>query len=304
MTVTGRAKVVGLAALGLQLGYAAWCFGQGEPTLVCRFEDKRINEASGIAAAGRGGGYFFVHNDSGDRPQFFAVSQDGKTLATFRVPGAEAIDWEDMAAGRSEDGTRWLYLGDIGDNNRRRATVQVYKVREPQVDPSRAGVTADTEPAVRYEVKYPDGAQDAETLMVTPGGRLFIVGKSATGSNVYAAPVPLKAGETNTLAKIGAIQFAALPSTPKGVRDHVLKLLATGGAIAPSGDHVTVRTYTDAYEWTVPKGDIGAAFKSRPRHFPLPEMKQGEAITYSTDGKALLTCSEGENAPVYRLTVR
>ncbi|MGV3721407.1 MAG: hypothetical protein ACO1SX_10910, partial [Actinomycetota bacterium] len=84
--------------------------------LLCRFQDAAINESSGLAASSRSNEYFFTHNDSGDDARFFAVDRRGRTLATFRVAGADNEDWEDMARGRDAAGRPVLLLGDIGDN--------------------------------------------------------------------------------------------------------------------------------------------------------------------------------------------
>jgi hypothetical protein len=66
----------------------------------------------------------------------------------------------------------------------------------------------------------------------------------------------------------------------------------TGGAILAGGTKVVLRTYTDALEWDVKNGDVLGALKGKPRTTGLPDEKQGEAITYSADGKNFLTVSD------------
>ena len=88
-------------------------------------------------------------------------------VADLDVPGAEAVDWEDLALGPGPGGRPLLYLGDIGDNREARETVDVYRVPEPRAT---SGATA-TAPATRLRLRYPDGAHDAETLLVAPRGR-------------------------------------------------------------------------------------------------------------------------------------
>lgn len=294
------ASVAALALAGLMLVPAA-SSGYGSAGLVCKFRDKAIDEASGIAASSRSDRFFFTHNDSGDKARFFAVDLNGRTVATFQIPNARNVDWEDMVRTRDERGRTVLYLGDIGDNGARRPSIQLYRVPQPTVNPDRPAVSLNTETAEKFILQYPDGSRDAETLLADPSGRLYLVSKNPAGSGVYAAPHPLAPGKVNRLQRIGSIHFLLLPGGSGGMRDQLRRLLATGGAISPDGRKLIVRTYADAYEWDLPNGDVAAGLKGKPRRIPLPQMRQGEAITYTRDGKALLTCSEGKRGPVFRL---
>jgi hypothetical protein len=66
---------------------------------------------------------------------------------------------------------------------------------------------------------------------------------------------------------------------------------------------VVVRTYSDAYEWEVPDGDLLRALTlTAPRtRTPLPPTAQGEAVGYAADSRTLWVSSEGKNGPVHRL---
>jgi hypothetical protein len=55
------------------------------------------SELSGLAASRSRPRVLWTHNDSGDRPRVFALRPDGSLLADLGVPGAEAVDWEDIA---------------------------------------------------------------------------------------------------------------------------------------------------------------------------------------------------------------
>ena len=131
-------------------------------------------------------------------------------------------------------------------------------------------------------------------------GRLFVVTKSYTGTSaVYAAPARLGPG-LNTLTRVASFQTrptgtAGGPAGPLG------QLSTTGGDVSPAADRVVVRTYTDAYEWVVPGGDVAAAFAGTPTVTALPETGQGEAIAYDSDGRSWVTTSEGRGAPVHRV---
>jgi hypothetical protein len=78
--------------------------------------------------------------------------------------------------------------------------------------------------------------------------------------------------------------------------------MVTGAAISPDRTKVVLRTYSDAFEWTIQGGDIaGTITKSPPRITALPNEPWGEAITYDAEGKNFLTVSDvgqlGESHP-------
>ena len=119
------------------------------------------------------------------------------------VTAAQAEDWEDIAAGPDPDGRPLLYVGDIGDNAPGGPTIDVYRVAEPQV-----GDTA-TAPAERLQLRYPDGAHDAEALLVDPlRGDLVIVTKVLGAARAYRASARLPAGSQTTLRAGPAIKLS------------------------------------------------------------------------------------------------
>ena len=283
--------------------------------------DPQITESSGVVASSVRDDVWFTHNDSGDSARFFALDRFGCTLAEYGLPGVEAIDIEDIA--RGGDGAIWL--GDIGDNNHMRSSIVVHRIDEPRVDESSSHRSSDgcrTAEAVdvastSYTLAYPDHPHDAETLLIDPAddGPLLIVTKTPLGqSTVYAAPVPLLPGVVNVLTPVGAVAFPPsttydrplVPASPgtQQAFDVAGRLMAVGGDAAPDRDRVVVRTYTDAYEWTVAPGQsLGLAMTTGlPRQIPLRYQRQGEAIAYTRDGSSLLTTCEdaGCEAHLYR----
>jgi hypothetical protein len=251
--------------------------GYGDGTLLFRFQDSRITESSGLVAGSRSD-LLFTHNDSGDRARFFAVDRTGRTRATYTLPGVDARDWEDISRGPGAT----LWLGDIGDNSASRDRgLLVHRVPEP------AGTASATLTPTTYRLRYDDGPKDAEALLVTPQGRVLVVQKTlGSAAGVYANDLPLRpGGVVNLLHRVGEVHVP----------------MVTGGDVSPDGRRVVLRNYTAAYEWDVRGGDVVAALTTEPERVPLPGSPQGEGITYSRDGRALLTSSEGKAGPVYEL---
>jgi hypothetical protein len=240
-----------------------------------RIVDPRILESSGLVA-GLASDRLFTHNDSGDTARFFALGPTGRTVATFALRGVQARDWEDIERGPR----RTLWLADIGDTSATRDLgILVHEVPEP------TGPSATLTP-VSYRLRYEDGPHDAEALLISPRtGRLLVVTKSFAGGDVYEAPAALGAGVTNVLQRVG----------------HVPVPEVTAGDVSPDGTRVVLRDYTAAYEWDVQGDDLAGALRRDPERIPLPSQPQGEGISYSRDGSALLISSEGLQQPVYEL---
>jgi hypothetical protein len=219
---------------------------------------------------------YWVHNDSGGDPLLFCIRRSGASCGTLQISGAEVVDWEDIAAG--PDGA--LYIGDIGDNRRERTAVVVYRVVEPSAPGSGRTETASAD---AIELRYPgDRSMDAEALMVHPRtGDLYVVTKDPGG-------IVFRAGANGgTLARAGRVHLPGLLSFP------------TGGDIAPDGHHVVIGTYGFAFELTLPNGArFDDIWRQGPVTVKLPFARQREAVAYRSDGRAIVTTSEGVHAPL------
>ena len=249
-----------LLATPFALGTAV---GSGDPSgeEVLRFQDPAIVESSGLVMdAGR----YVTVNDSGDIGRVYTVSQTGRTVGLTSW-AAEPIDVEALAPA----GPGQVWVGDIGDNRRSRASISVTRV------PVGAGTREVAEPS--YALVYPDGARDAEALLAHPGtGRLYVVSKVVFGGGVYEAPAELDTGTDNPLRAVGEVTG-----------------LVTDGAFFPDGRHLVLRTYTRAVVYTFPGFEVVD-------EFDLPQQQQGEGLAVVGDDTIYLT-SEGLRAPVLRV---
>jgi hypothetical protein len=263
--------------------------GYGPPVLLGTVDDPDVTESSGLVASRRNPGLYWTHNDSGDGPFLYCLDGHGSSCGAWRVTGADAIDWEDIAAGPGPDpSTPYLYVGDIGDNLGDRPDVVVYRVPEPAVDrsapPPAKASPGRTQPAQALTLRYPDGSHDAEALLVQPRtGDVYIVAKEPN-PGVYVARAPVDPAATTTLQKV-----ATLPLGTGG-----LFTLVTGGDIAPDGRRLALCTYGPGYELRLPDGaqSFDAIWRQPPVPLTLGARPQGEGIAYRLDGKALLTTSE------------
>lgn len=264
-------------------------------------QDAAIAESSGIVASRRQPGLYWTHNDSGDGPFVYAVGPHGEKRGAFRLRGVDNVtDCEDIAIGPGpRRGAPYLYVADIGDNDKKRDGCVVYRVPEPGVTAAARTSTPQlpvlTAQAEAFRFVYPDGPHNAETLLVHPRtGRVYVIAKNKSGRDgVYAFPV-LDASRVATLTKVAAITISGEPSFNSN--------LVTGGDISPDGAHAVVRTYWYAYEYTMPRGSraFDSLWKTTPQRIMLPLQPQGEGICYTyPKGEAFILTSEGKNTSLY-----
>ncbi|MCA9244643.1 MAG: hypothetical protein KDA32_11840 [Phycisphaerales bacterium] len=265
------------------------------PESVCELKDERIREASGIAASRANPGLFYIINDSNNDPFVFVVDKKGETRVTIRLVGAKNIDWEDISMAPGEKPDTWdVVVADIGDNNGKRSTKELYRFPEPNISDD-TPKKLDIEP-VLYETGLSLGPANAETFMVHPKtGCGYLVTRARPNSrvDVYKLPAPWKREGITRMFKIAEPTF--LPNAAP------LMQTITAGDISPDGRRLILRTYVGGLEYTLPDDDgdldFDKIFTTRPRMISLAMEPQGEAVCYTPDGKALWTVSE--KVPTY-----
>ena len=277
--------------------YNATCKNTLVTSNVGPITDPALTEISGIHAGIRNPGVWWVHNDSGDTARVFALDGTGAVRGTFVFSGATATDWEDIAiVPGATAGTGAMYLGDIGDNPANRSEVQIYRVAEPDVPSSGPPASTTLTGVDTLHFTYPDGAHDAEALIVDPiFGDLVIIAKSLAGGtvNIYRAPADVAGGSTTMLTNVGTLALET------GLLNAV-----TGADVTRNGSAVAVRTYGTVKVFNRNTSEkVWTAFAGTPCNAPLPAEIQGEAIGFRDDGKALATVSEGASQTLHLSTV-
>jgi hypothetical protein len=262
-----------------------------EAKIIGTITDSQLAEISGLTPSRTLKGAWWVHNDSGNEAKLYALNAQGKKLGEFTVADATNDDWEDMASYKSADGKPMLYLADSGNNGGTRDELALYRVAEPNLMKATSGVTAASE---KFKFRYPTGKPDAEALFTDPAtGRPYLVTKTTKPPcAVYRFPWPLRADAVMTLEKI----------TGRGAEALSQLTLVTGAAASPDGTRVVVRTYFTALELVRAKGKpFESIFAAQPERLKIPLERQGEAITYTADSKAIVTTSEKVPAPLFLL---
>lgn len=241
-----------------------------------------LPEGSGLAASRRTPGRLWSHNDSGD-PVLFALDGNGRVTGRLTISGAAVEDWEAVAVGPCASGS-CIYIADIGDNDGERKRITVYRIMEP-ADASGSAKVADT-----LHATYPDGPHDAETLLVTPEGRLLIVTKGDTGPvALYRFPSELRTDTTLRLERVGGPRDAGAPAENDRITD---------GAVSPDGQWIVLRT-TQALAF-YRAADLLAGNWREAGRVALGSVgePQGEGVTFaSSDSVYLMSEGGGKKQP-------
>jgi hypothetical protein len=252
-------------------------FGEMEP--VGELTDAELTETSGLVQSRLNADRFWAHNDSGDTPRLFALSESGAAQGIVTLDIEDAVDWEDMAFA-TIGGKPFLVVGDVGDNREKREEVLIHWLPEPNetwgVDLAVSTVT----------LTYPDGARDSEAIFVDPvNGDLIVVAKSAD-SEIYRLPAPWSDG---VLEQVGGLSFGD-EGLPGGNR--------VTGADA-FGSRVILRTYTHLFVFQIPEdGNAVDALAGPACEVSVAAEMQGESVALGED--RYWTISEGLMAPVHR----
>lgn len=245
-----------------------------------------IKEASGIVASRKNPGVLWVHNDSGDSARVYAINTEGKLLGVCRIENAHCRDWEDIAIGPGPDLQRdYLYIGDIGDNRAARSCITVYHVAEPKIDPNRVRTELTIGPTDSIDLVYPDGAKDAETLMVDPlNGDIYVITKRELFCRVYRAAHPQSTKQQTVLKLVAKLPWG----------------FAVGGDISPDGRFVIVRGVFNASLWVRAKGkDLWEALGQKHFRLKLMHEPQGEGICFDAAGRGYFTIGEMLHPPIH-----
>jgi len=246
-----------------------------------------VDEASGIVASRQNPGAYFLVDDGLD--SVTAVGADGTVIATIGVDGMSEQNAEAISGGGCgsppPDGstaTNCLYVGGIGDNSSRRRDISVFRLAEPEL----TAPPTEPVPADEWLYSYPEGAQDAEGMMIDADGSVVIVTKPDRGSptRIYrGAP----GGGELTLVREFTPPSPAIP----------MRTVLTGNVVVDVSSEpgrVLLLTYDELQEYTAPDPGVDiTSFPDWPHHrLPMPSLPQPEGITGELDGCGYVVASE------------
>ncbi|MEQ8530416.1 MAG: hypothetical protein RIB86_01075, partial [Imperialibacter sp.] len=238
------------------------------------------DEISGIVASRKYPGFYWAHKDSGGSPSVFLIDSMAQLKAEVRLEGVINRDWEDIAIGPGLDEGYLLYVGEIGDNRAAYGNYSIYSFPEPELNISEGVQSLGISDFSTYQFQYPDGARDAETLLVDPTNRdIIVISKRGDNVIVYHWPFAEQTPEPYVLHKVGGIPFWMIVS----------------GDISPDGQELLLKNYESIFYWKKePDVPWLEAIMTNPHRLPYQPEPQGEAVAFTTSGRGYVTLSEGK----------
>lgn len=283
------------------LSHAQLCKKWGSPELLGKLERKPINEASGLAVSKQFPGRLYWINDSGDKGNLYFTDLKGANARKIGITDFKGQDTEAMALADC-GGQACLIIADIGDNKAERQAIKLVTIAEKETYPDKV------KPLRKITVHYPDGAHDAESLVVLPDGRLLIITKelhmmtlSAGEAGVYEMTREefLAPPDDKTLRKIGT-----LPLNKWFWGELMIGQVATDAAFDTTRNVLGILTYRQAVEIplaSLDKLDQVAQWQFGVDYAPVPltTLAQQETLGYS--GNQILWSTEyhSPETPLY-----
>lgn len=263
---------------------------QETPEVAGTLQDPELVETSGIVASWRTPGVLWLHNDSGHPDRIYATGTDGAALARVELPGVQMADLEDIAAGPCPDGSSpCLWLGDVGDNLRRRDDTAIYVLPEPTIDTSLRDQRLQAERIWRFPVSFPGGPVDVEAIVLTPDGQALYLWEKidAEEARIFRLSAPFDQDHVTEVEEVGRVTSPGLNIT--------FGRMITGADLHPAGERLALRLYVGTFEYDLAGGLTPAQLDQAPMRAvawgPLSE-PQGEAVAYDETGANLYTASE------------
>jgi len=243
-----------------------------------KLKHEQLKEISGIAASRYNSGFLWAHNDSGGKPEVYLLNEALELKMVCRLKNAICYDWEDMAIGSGpEPGKSYIYIGDIGDNSRKRLYKTIYRFEEPVFKQT---VKTDTVVISQFDkivFRLEDGCKDMEALMVdNEASNIFLFSKRERVTSLYQLDIRI-ANDTLIAKRIGSLSIKRI----------------VGADLAGNGKEMVVKNYGHIYYWNnieqlpLDKLVLEKPVRIRYRHEP-----QGEAIAWAFNQRGFYTLSE------------
>ncbi len=110
----------------LLLAFLIWSCDTGKLTVVVDVPN-HIKEASACEITSKSGLIWMIE-DAGNDNHLYGMDENGKLMKDLTVLNSENIDWEDLTS--DADGS--IYIGDFGNNSKKREKFTIYKVTNPE----------------------------------------------------------------------------------------------------------------------------------------------------------------------------
>ena len=300
-----RYRNTGAIAPDLQVGLAVF----DSASALATHDDGTMDEISGLVAMTKSGNEnYFVGVDDSVGTTMFVVDRDFNKVCTIALNGVTWTDAEEMCSYVDPDGTHYILLMEIGDNNAAITTKHIYRFEEPTITGSNITVsTFDDIPFVYPASPTWEGGSnlgDAEGAFADPNdGKIYIFSKRETRNFIFSLPIQDTYTGTQTLSYHGLMHADVVEETG-GV---ISPANCVGAAISQSTDNCFIKTYNKVYQfyrtnrntlWSEVLTQSAPVEESNyvGRGSPPSQESQGESICFEYNDQGYFTISEFNGA--------
>ena len=245
-----------------------------------------LEEASALVASYGNPDMLWTLNDSGNPAEIFLIDDRGAIVMACTLQKVKNRDWEDIAIGPGPGRSKYLYIGEVGDNEAKYDYKYLYRLAEPTFRGER-GISIE-----KFDilvVSLPDGKRDMEAIAIDQAtGDLYLISKREEQVHLYRSPAAtLVPGDTLVPEKVCTLPFHNVVAAD----------------FSPDAKELLVKTYDEIHYWPRPDSlSIPQVLQTTPISLAYKREPQGEAIAWALDGMGFYTLSEsveGQAATLY-----
>jgi len=247
--------------------------------IVGQIENQLLDEVSGIASSYSSPKSLWMEEDSGNPNVISLLSGEGKFLGDVSIEHVANRDWEDMSISNGPiGGVHYIYLADIGDNNKTNETKYVYRFAESTFNLSSTPFHNSLGSFDIISFSFPDGIKNSEAIMIDPLSKdFFVISKESDKAVIYAARYPQSITTSFTLEKVGTLPISKV----------------TAADISQDGTEILIKNYTQVFYWKRSPGQsISSTLRQTPFAIPYQVEPKGESICFASDDVGFYTTSE------------
>lgn len=139
--------------------------------------DNEIDESSALEIV-KGSNLFWTIEDSGNKNFLFGLNKNGIISKKIRITNAKNKDWEDLTS----DSHGNIYIGDFGNNNKKRKVFTIYKVKSKHLSLNETEAEI-----INFELPKAIKSEDFEAFFLLDGN-FYIFSKNHKKSILLKVP--------------------------------------------------------------------------------------------------------------------
>lgn len=200
--------------------------------------------------------------DSGNDSELLGLNDKGEIIKTITIDNVSNIDWEDLTS--DQDGN--LYIGDFGNNNKKRKIFRILKINAE--DLNRTNATADI---IEFTLPKKQSSKDFEGFFLLDDS-FYIFSKETKKFFVIKVP--------NTAGRHEAIMHSDFNLDGKDNK-------ITGADISDDGKIIVLLNHDKLWKLSDFKEDD--FFSGKIEELPFEHSSQKEGICFKTNSKVIVT---------------